>query len=102
MGYLLRAECNSCHWYHDTFSFGSGFANRKPKLPAINKATSAFIITDNEYDPALDYYHSPDMYKGEIEGFGIQHEFIRLNPEGNKCPGCGEYSMRFEVVGEWD
>jgi|SRR5687767_4547740 len=102
MGYLLKAECASCHWHHDNFVFGSGFVNRIPKLPALHKETSAFVVTEDANDPDLDYYHSPHMHKRPVEGFGIQNNDIRLNPHRNKCPACGEFEMAFEVLGEWD
>ena len=82
--------------------YGSGFANREPKIPALKKDTGELVVVEKTDDPNLAYYHQKEMYKGTIEGYGIQNFDILLNPINNFCPSCGEYTMEFIDVGHWD
>ena len=76
---------------------------RDPKVPARDIHTGKFIPEASLGDSALRYYHDPSMYQEELEeDEGIQNGNIFLSPEGNLCPQCGRFTMRFEGKGEWD
>ena len=102
MGYLLNASCPKCSFRHDNFNYGAATEDDTPILPAIHNETGAFVVEELDPDSDLTYYHEFGMNRGK-EGPGwIQSFDIFLSPDHNKCPQCGEYAMKFEVVGEWD
>ncbi len=102
MGTFLNAYCEKCGFTQVGIMYGSGFANRVPKIPALKKDTGELVVVEKSDDPNLRFYHQKEMYAGYIEGYGIQNADVLLNPANNLCPGCGEYSMEFVDVGNWD
>ncbi len=102
MGIFLNAFCERCGFIHKGMIFGSGFTNLAPKIPALNKNTSEIVVVEKSDDSNLRFYDQKEMYKGVIKGYGIQNYDIYLNPVNNLCPSCGEYSMEFIDVGNWD
>ena len=85
---LLKAYCTNCAFRHAGFQFGAEADEDTPQVPAL----------DNP-DSNLAYYHEFGMNRGK-EGPGwIQSYDIYLSPDHNKCPQCGEYTMRFEAAG---
>ncbi len=102
MGTLLNATCRSCGYTSSGLLFGYSMMNPTARVPAIRKDTGAFVVEDLSDDPNLQFYHQREMYQEKIEGYGIQCAEISLNPTSNLCPSCGDYTMDFEVFGEFD
>ena len=100
MGTLLNAYCTNCTFRQDGFKFGANSEEDTPVLPAIDE-TGAFVVAPLDPDSDLSFYHEFGMNRGK-EGPGwIQSYDIFLSPDHNKCPQCGDYTMRFEAVGHW-
>ena len=99
---LLNAYCTKCDFRHDGVQFGAPTEDDTPVVPAIDMDTGQFVSAKFDEDNNLSYYHDFGMNRGK-EGPGwIQSFDIFLSPDHNKCPKCGEYTMRFEAVGEWE
>src|SRR5688500_4303942 len=95
---LLKAYCTSCAFHHDGFQFGAETEEDTPHVPALDNDTGAFVVAELDPDSNLTYYHEFGMNRGK-EGPGwIQSFDIYLSPDHNKCPQCGEYTMRFEAA----
>ena len=95
---LLNAYCTNCSFRHNGFQFGAATDEDTPILPAIDNDTGAFVVAPLEPDSNRAYYHEFGMNRGK-EGPGwIQSYEIFLSPDHNRCPQCGEYTMRFEAV----
>ena len=102
MGTIIDAVCTKCNFQLRGILFGGGFRDRSPRVPARRKDNGAFEVSNQLNDENLNFYHHPSMYKGELQGYGIQHMDIMLNKENNLCPSCGNYSMQFIDTGNWD
>lgn len=102
MGTFINAHCGKCGFRQEGMMFGSGFVKRIPGIPALKKDTGELVVVEKTDDPNLLFYHQKEMYKGSIERYGIENFDIRLNPVNNLCPSCGEYTMEFINVGNWD
>lgn len=102
MGSFINAYCTTCEFRQQGIMFGGGFGGKPPLVPAIRKDNGEFVISDQLDDAGLTFYHDASMYQGEITGHGIQHHDIMLNPKNNLCPACGNYTLQFEDIGNWD
>ena len=102
MRVLLNASCTKCDFRQDGVRFGASTEDDTPIIPGIDIETGKFVVEKFDEDKDRSYYHDFGMNRGK-EGPGwIQSFDIYLSPDHNKCPQCGEFSMKFEVAGEWE
>ncbi len=98
MGYLLHAQCTACT-YKNQVRFGAGMMDFDERLdvPALDsKGQLGALNIRKPYDDGYRLYSDPSMYEGEIEDpLALQFSEVSLNPAGNKCPGCGKFTMAF-------
>jgi hypothetical protein len=102
MGHLLHSSCWICSEENEGLLFGTGFIRQVPIVPALDKSTlkvCAVAYGDHEH---YNYYTDPKMYELPDEPAYIEWGELRLSRENNYCPECEEFSMDFEVIGEWD
>ena len=101
---MLEAKCNNCDFHVPCIYYGVGMRNEPAQIPAIEKATGAFVLAALGGEDQLRYYHHPDMYKGKVHDYmdSIQSGDILLSRHQNLCPNCGQFTMDFEEIGDWD
>ena len=104
MGSLLRAKCNHCDFDISGIFYGTGMKNEPAQIPAIEKATGAFVLAEPGSENEFRYYHQPDMYQGNVHDYldSIQDGDIVLSQNHNLCPLCGHFTMDFVPIGDWD
>lgn len=103
MGSKLRAICYQCK-FEDEVYFGGGMRNfmEECDVPAINTKTGKFVVANifnkKKLDKDLVFYNDKKMYKGKLDKSSA-HEWgdIYLSYDNNLCPGCKNYSMKFEL-----
>ena len=105
MGYGLDALCQC--GFKDYVLFGVGFEAflNHFNTPAISKRTKKLVTTNIEKPNAsryFNFYTDPKMFKLAPEINWIEFGEYKLSYDGNFCPGCGEFTMRFELGVLWD
>ena len=102
MRILLNASCTQCDFRQDGIRFGAATEDDTPFIPGIDLDTGQFVADKYDEDKNRSYYHEFGMNRGKVGPGWIETFHIHLSPDHNKCPKCGEFSMRFEPVGEWE
>ena len=102
MAYLLNTSCWICGTEHQGLVFGSGFIERTPFVPAIERATNKLACVAIGDDEHYRYYTDKSMYELSEDEELLHWGELWLSPVNNYCPECQEYSMDFIPVGESD
>jgi len=102
MGYLINSGCWICGEEHESLMFGAGISQKVPIVPAMDKAANKLCAVVTGDDDHFRYYTEPTMYELSDDSEYIIWGELRLSTVNNYCPECEEFSMDFEVVGEWD
>jgi len=118
MGTLVNAVCESCGYRKDTMALFGGMIGFLDTcmIPyyceTCNILFEGNLLEDDIYCPECGR-DSVFSYEDQRAGFRedktlfswfvmeLEKE-VKLNEEGNLCPQCGEYALRFESVGDWD
>lgn len=107
MGSILTAICGGCGFKKEIF-FGGGMLNFTTvcNVPAINKNTGEFIITNylnkSTYSDNIIFYNQPEMYSGVIDEGAHQWCDVYLKRKDNYCPECKGFTLDFEFAGCFD
>ncbi|HZV69291.1 MAG TPA: hypothetical protein VFG10_07100 [Saprospiraceae bacterium] len=102
MSHLINSSCWICGEEYESLMFGAGISQKVLIVPAMDKATNKICAVASGDDEHFRYYTDPSMYElSDATEFITWHE-LQLSNVNNYCPECEEFSMDFEVVGEWD
>lgn len=87
--------------------FGAGMADfeHSHTVPAISMTTSNIVELDilaKSPNPQLVPYTDPRLHDRNCTCTTLQAFDTFLPTKGSYCPGCHQFSLRFEVLGVYD
>ena len=100
--YLLSTTCWICGEEYHGLTFGSGFVQREPLIPALEKESGKLTSVSLGHEEQFSYYTDRSMFAPTEESEYLEWGEHRLCAENNYCPECEEMSMDFVVVGMMD
>lgn len=118
MGTLISAVCKSCGYRKDDMALFGGMIGFLDTCMIPYYCESCSILFEGNLldddiccptcgkDKVFSYEDERAGFREEKESFSwfvmpMKRE-IKLNEEGNICPNCGKYTLKFESVGDWD
>lgn len=106
MGEIIKAICD-CGYQSKKLSFGAGMADFEysRSVPAISMTTAEIVeldILSKSPNPQLVPYTDPRLHDQNCNCTALEAFDTLLPTEGNYCPGCHQFSLKFEVLGVYD
>ena len=108
MGSIIDAHCTHCGFKLNGLPFGGGRAIYMEvcNVPALNRETgemgSKNYFKKDQLKDAFDFYCDPQMFReGECKA-KMDWGNVYLRREGNYCPQCKDFTLRFSMAGWYD
>lgn len=106
MGEIIKAICGCCYQSKE-LKFGAGTADfeHSRTVPAISMTTAEIVELDilaKSPNPQLVPYTDPRLHDQNCTCTTLQAFDTFLPTKGSYCPGCHQFSLRFESLGLYD
>ena len=106
MGEIIKGICK-CGYQTKKLKFGAGMADfeHSRTVPAISMMTAEIVELDilaKSPNPQLVPYTDPRLHDQYCTCTPLQAWDTFLPTEGNYCPGCHQFRLRFESLALYD